>query len=77
MLIFTRYSLRSDSGNFLQIPCVRCKTLGEHSFAHAGTTVWNALPLSLKTCDNVNFFKIGLKTHLFRKAFYWDICIIF
>ena len=65
----TRYSLRSDSGKFLQVPSVRCKTFGERAFVHAGPTVWNALPLSLRICDNLNCFKKGLKTHLFVKAF--------
>ena len=47
--LVTRSSLRSDPGNFLQVPCARCKTLGERAFAHAGPTVWYALPLSLRT----------------------------
>ena len=30
----TMYSLRSDSGNFLQVPCVKCKTFGERCLYH-------------------------------------------
>ena len=30
----TRYSLRSDSGIFLQGSCLKCKTFGERAFVH-------------------------------------------
>ena len=65
----TRYSLRSDSETLLVIPKVTRKTSGDRAFFHAGPTVWNALPSSLRNCRNIDSFKVQLKTNLFKKAF--------
>ena len=65
----TRYSLRSDSETLLVIPKVTRKTFGDRAFFHAGPTVWNALPSSLRNCRNIDSFKVQLKTYLFMKAF--------
>ena len=65
----TRYSLRSDSETLLVIPKVTRKTFGDRAFFHAGPTVWNALPSSLRNCRNIDSFKVQLKTYLFKKAF--------
>ena len=65
----TRYSLRSDSETLLVIPKVTRKTFGDRAFFHAGPTVWNALPSSLRNCRNIDCFKVQLKTYLFKKAF--------
>ena len=48
----TRYSLRSDSETLLVISKVTRKTFGDRAFFHAGPTVWNALPSSLRNCRN-------------------------
>ena len=53
----------------LIIPKVTRKTFGDRAFSHAGRTVWNALPSSLRNCRNIDSFKVQLKTHLFEKAF--------
>ena len=65
----TGYSLRSDSDTLLVIPNVTRKTFGDRAFFHAGLTVWNALPSSLRNCSNIDSFKVQLKTYLFKKAF--------
>ena len=65
----TRYSLRSDYETLLLIPKVTRKTFGDRVFCHAGPTVWNALPSSLRNCRHVDSFKVQLKTHLFKKPF--------
>ena len=65
----TGYSLRSDSETLLVIPKVTRKTFGDRAFFHAGPTVWNALPSSLRNCRNIDSFKVQLKTYLFKKAF--------
>ena len=65
----TRYSLRSDSETLLVIPKVTRKTFGDRAFFHAGPTVWNALPSSLRNCRKIDSFKVQLKTYLFMKAF--------
>ena len=40
------------------------------SFSVASAKLWNALPLDIRTSDNLLQFKHNLKAHLFRKAFY-------
>ena len=67
--VLRRYSLRSDSETLLVIPKVTRKTFGDRAFFHAGPTVWNALPSSLRNCVNIDSFKVQLKTYLFKKAF--------
>ena len=52
----TGYSLRSDSETVLVIPKVTRKTFGDRAFFHAGPTVWNALPSSLRNCRNIDSF---------------------
>ena len=52
----TRYSLRSDYDTLpLEIPKVTRKTFGYRAFSHAGLTVWNALPSSLKNIDSFKY----------------------
>ena len=65
----TRCSLRSDSQTLLVIPKVTRKTFGDQAFFHAGPTVWNALPSSLRNCRNIDSFEVHLKTYLFKRAF--------
>ena len=65
----TRYSLRPDYETLLVIPKVTGKTFGDRAFSHAGPTVWNSLPSSLRNCRNIDPFEVQLKTHLFKKAF--------
>ena len=65
----TGYSLRSDSETLLVIPKVTRKTFGDRAFFHAGPTLWNGLPSSLRNCRNIDSFKVHLKTYLFMKAF--------
>ena len=64
----TGYSLQSDSETLLVIAKVTRKTFGDQAFFHAGPTVWNALPSSLRNCRNIDSFKVQLKTHLLKKA---------
>ena len=65
----TGYSLQSDSETLLVIAKVTRKTFGDQVFFHAGPTVYNALPSSLRNCRNIDSFKVQLKTYLFKKAF--------
>ena len=64
------YSLRSNSGLFLNQPSAKLKkTLGDRSFTSAAPSLWNKLPLNIRNMDNFTSFKNLLKTHLFRMAF--------
>ena len=57
-------NLRSADKNLLVVPNIKSAT-GRRSFSFAGPTVWNSLPLSLRTSPTLATFLAGLKTHLF------------
>lgn len=46
------------------------KTLGDRAFENVAPKVWNRLPLEIRQCQSLNTFKVLLKTHLFKLAFY-------
>jgi len=64
----SRYQLRSSQSNQLIVPPVKLSTYGPRSFALAGPTVWNNLPVYLRdpklSLDN---FRRQLKTFLFAQ----------
>ena len=53
----------------LCVPSVRTATFGFRSFSHSGPTVWNSLPLHIRSSDSVSKFKCRVKTHLFDRAY--------
>ena len=59
--------LRSSNSNLLEVPKTKLKQYGDRSFAKAGPSVWNSLPLSVRSASSANSFKTSLKTYLFRK----------
>ena len=67
----SRYQLRSYRGILLMDNTYRTKkTLGDRAFENAVPKVWNRLPLEIRQCQSLNTFKVLLKTHLFKLAFY-------
>ena len=60
-------SLRSSQQHLLTVPSYKLKTFGSSSFSFAAATLWNPLPLELKTSPSLPVFKSQLKTHLFKK----------
>ena len=52
-------TLRSSTSGLLQVP-VSKRSWGERAFAHAGPTLWNSLPQSLKTLMSVTNYKGNL-----------------
>ena len=63
-------SLRSSADkSTLCPPSVRTVTFGHKSFFHSAPTVWNSLPLSVRSSDSVISFKGSVKTHLFKSSF--------
>ena len=42
---------------------------GDRAFSKAGPSLWNKLPTDIKTCSTLEYFKICLKTHLFKEAY--------
>ena len=60
-------SLRSSSQLLLKHPGI-CKTItyGSRSFSAAAPTIWNALPIAIRSISSLSAFKKALKTYLFR-----------
>ena len=50
-------------------PSFKLKKYGGRSFTCAAPSVWNALPLSVRSETDQQQFKLKLKTHLFAKAY--------
>ena len=69
--VSSRYQLRSYRGILLMDNSYRTKkTLGDRAFENVAPKVWNKLPLEIRKCQSLNTFKVLLKTHLFKLAFY-------
>ena len=69
----TRYLLCSNEGVLLKHPSGKMKkSFGDRSFSVAAPTLWNALPVSLRSIKYISTFKSNLKTYLFKLAF--NIC---
>lgn len=65
-----RYALRSNDQNMLEVPSIKSlKTLGDRSFYIAAPTLWNNLPSTLRSIQDINCFKGQLKTYLFKLSF--------
>ena len=62
----SRY-LRSSSEKLLKIPKFRLVKYGKKSFKYQTPTIWNSLPVEVRSCSSLPSFKSLLKTHLFRK----------
>ena len=64
-LSYKQYNCRPDDYLQLELKMVKTK-YGRRTFTYAGPRLWNALPLQIRTIDNVNVFKRQLKTILFK-----------
>ena len=51
------------------LPGTRIERFGRRAFSCAGPSLWNALPLVLRTEQDVERFRRDLKTYLFKQAF--------
>lgn len=69
--LITYYSptreLRSSDQHLLNIPITKLKNYGDRAFSKFGPTVWNSLPLSVRTAGSEAVFRKHLKTYLFEK----------
>jgi hypothetical protein len=57
-------NLRSSDKHLLTVPNIK-SAIGRRSFQFAAPTIWNTLPLSLRSSTSLHSFLTGLKTHLF------------
>jgi hypothetical protein len=56
--------LRSSSHQLLAIP--RCRTeFGKRAFSHSAPSVWNSIPVEIRSSSSLVSFKRSLKSHLF------------
>ena len=58
-------SLRSENQHLLQVPRFTTEHCGKRSFAVLAPTLWNNLPLCIRTEPSTSLFISKLKTHLF------------
>ena len=60
-------ALRSQDSFLLSVPRFSLNSYGKRSFSVFGPTLWNSLPLSLRTRQSLPTFKKHLKPHLFQQ----------
>jgi hypothetical protein len=65
IITFVNDSSRRTSS--LHIP-VRAQNSHPHAFQTVAPKLWNQLPISISSCNEINLFKKMLKTHLFKKS---------
>ena len=61
--------LRSADQSLLVVPRVHSERFGRRAFSVAGPSLWNSLPLVLRTQKDDKRFRRDLKTHLYKQAF--------
>ena len=61
-------SLRSNNDNTLSVPRIKNNT-GARAFHYCTPSLWNNLPLSVRSASSVSTFMKYQKTHLFDLAF--------
>lgn len=61
-------NLRSSNQLLLSTPAVRTE-IARRAFSQAAPTVWNELPLNIRSADTFDHFKTLLRTYYFRLAF--------
>ena len=61
--------LRSADQMILKVPPANLRQKGDRAFSVAAPTLWNTLPMSVKSASSLAIFKTRLKTYLFTLAF--------
>jgi len=65
----SRRRLRSATSSQLDIRPSRLVTVGDRSFASAGSKLWNSLPDDITSASSLSVFRKKLKTHLFWQSY--------
>ena len=68
-IVLPSRSLTSKRGTTLSIPRIKTIT-GERAFSSCAPSLWNNLPLSVRSATSVATFRRRLKTYLFHLAFH-------
>ena len=71
----TAYHLRSSGQTLLKVQRTYHKTFGDRTFPHSGPSLWNDLPLDIRSSPTVTVFKSKLKTYLFNSLSFFNILI--
>ena len=61
----SRRALRSQDQHLLQVPRTRTQYYGSRTFSAVAPTLWNSLPLYIRTAPTMDSFKRALKQYLF------------
>ena len=69
-------TLRSGTQSLAAVPRINLERYGRRAFQGAGPSLWNALPLGLRTQKDPDLSRRDLKTHLFN-VFFEVIIIIY
>ena len=59
-------TLRNRNNQYLKVPRFNRPTLGGHAFSIVAPSLWNQLPLELRTTDSETNFRKNLKTILYN-----------
>ena len=62
-------NLRSQSQHLLSVSKSRTVTYGDRAFSVWAPKLWNELPFQVRILTNIQAFKSGLKTMLFKMAY--------
>ena len=66
-------SLRSSSHGFkLQSDLVRTEAF-KNSYFNRVASIWNALRIELRQCDNLQYFKDGVNLYYFNKLEHYNV----
>jgi len=67
----TSRALRSSSLSLLHVPFTTT-AIGRRAFRFATSTIWNSIPLSIRSLPSLNSFKRSVKSHLFSLDSTWS-----
>ena len=63
-------NLQSGSKCLLETPNYNLESYGKRAFSVAAPSLWNSLPMELKTSTSIDIFKKKLKTYLFKHSYF-------
>ena len=65
-------SLRSSNSLLIKVNVGEFRRLGDRAFSITAPSVWNALPIDVRTSKSIDIFKRSLKTHLFKQSYFGE-----
>ena len=65
-------SLKSSNSLLIKVNVGEFRRLGDRAFSITAPSVWNALPIEVRTSKSIDIFKRSLKTHLFKQSYFGE-----